>query len=33
MTAEKEVQWNDVVYRIGDDKVLQLVNNPELECI
>lgn len=26
---KKEVQWNDVVYRIGD-KVLQLVNNPEL---
>lgn len=26
--TKKEVQWNDVVYRIGD-KVLQLVNNPE----
>ncbi|MGT9204160.1 ATP-binding domain-containing protein, partial [Enterococcus faecalis] len=26
---KKEVKWNDTVYRIGD-KVLQLVNTPEL---
>ena len=29
MREEKEVKWNDTVYRIGD-KVLQLVNTPEL---
>ena len=27
--GKKEVHWNDTVYRIGD-KVLQLVNTPEL---
>lgn len=27
--GRKEVKWNDTVYRIGD-KVLQLVNTPEL---
>ena len=29
MMVRKEVKWNDTVYRIGD-KVLQLVNTPEL---
>ena len=29
MMVRKKVKWNDTVYRIGD-KVLQLVNTPEL---